>query len=200
MKKKVIITIFIVLVLIMMFPIIKKDNENIEYRSLIYKIIKIKEKRIDKYDNGIIVMILNHVVYNGYNIATSDENIELQEPEDDNGILLIIERGDKKCIPVRLELYNNKTYKLYTHYKACKPFETCASITQYSSELTGSFDYDISKIIKNSRIYNNEKYPPKYILYSANGEKYIAGKNNNNIEDFFNSIDINMNKCAKKDY
>ncbi|MEG1705600.1 MAG: hypothetical protein RR290_03385 [Clostridia bacterium] len=76
MKKKVIIIFVIIILLVLLFPIRNqlKDGGTVEYKSLVYKVSKVKklisieemkeEGKIKGYDNGIIVEIFGFEIYN----------------------------------------------------------------------------------------------------------------------------------------
>ena len=76
MKKKIIITLAVIILLVLLFPIRNqlKDGGTVEYKALIYKISKVKrltieEKKLEdlkikKYEQGIIIEILGFEVYN----------------------------------------------------------------------------------------------------------------------------------------
>ncbi len=76
MKKKIIITLVVIILLVLLFPIRNqlKDGGTIEYKSLVYKISKVKrltieekeeeDKKIKEYEQGIIIEILGFEIYN----------------------------------------------------------------------------------------------------------------------------------------
>ena len=76
MKKKLIIGIIILIFLILLIPIPNhlKDGGTVEYKTLVYKVSKVKrlitieemeqEGKIKEYDQGIVIEILGFEVYN----------------------------------------------------------------------------------------------------------------------------------------
>jgi len=76
MKKKVVIGIVVVILLILLFPIRNqlKDGGTVEYKSIVYKISKVKrlisieemeqEGKIKEYDHGIIIEIFGIEIFN----------------------------------------------------------------------------------------------------------------------------------------
>lgn len=76
MKKKGIIISVAIILLVLLFPIRNqlKDGGTVEYKSLTYKVSKVKrlisieemeqEGKIKEYDHGIIIEILGFEIYN----------------------------------------------------------------------------------------------------------------------------------------
>ena len=76
MKKKIIITLVVIILLVLLFPIRNqlKDGGTVEYKALVYKISKVKrlitieemeqDGKIKEYEQGIIIKILGHEIYN----------------------------------------------------------------------------------------------------------------------------------------
>ncbi len=76
MKKHITVIITILIILVLMFPIRTqlKDGSTVEYKSLTYKISKIKrliseeeaekEGKVQNYDRGIIVELFGFEIYN----------------------------------------------------------------------------------------------------------------------------------------
>ena len=127
----------------------------------------------------------------------------------DDGFLFAINWGNNKtdCIPVQLDVFDNGTYTLYTSYEECPPNASCVSMLVYSEYKTGTYNYDVMKIIQNSVIaddmtFTNENLP-EYEIYPGNQEKVyhlITDKNNGYLDEFLKQIDVNLKKCAEPDY
>lgn len=76
MKKKVKRVLFIVILLILLFPIRYelKDGGTVEYKALVYKVSKVhrlisieemeQEGKIKAFDQGIVIEILSFEIYN----------------------------------------------------------------------------------------------------------------------------------------
>lgn len=76
MKKHITVIITILIILVLMFPIRTqlKDGGTVEYKSLTYKISKVKrliseeeaekESKVQNYDRGIIVELFGFEIYN----------------------------------------------------------------------------------------------------------------------------------------
>ena len=61
----------------------------------------------------------------------------------DDGFLFAINWGNNKtdCIPVKLDVFDNGTYTLYTSYEECPPNASCVSMLVYSEYETGTYNY-----------------------------------------------------------
>ena len=70
MKKKIIITVIIIVGLILLIPIPNhlRDGGTVEYKALLYKISKVHRlvplEENKEYDDGIIIEILGFEIYN----------------------------------------------------------------------------------------------------------------------------------------
>ena len=127
----------------------------------------------------------------------------------DSGFLFSINWGDNKtdCIPIQLNVFDDGSYTLYTSYEACPPNSTCNSMLKYSDSVTGTYNYDVMKIIQNSVIADDIIFTkdnlPEYEIFLGNQEKaysLITDKNNAYLEEFLKQIDVNLKKCSEPDY
>ena len=76
MKKKAILSLAVIILMILLFPIRNqlKDGGTVEYKAFLYKISKVqrlisieemeREGKIKEYDQGIIIEILGFEIYN----------------------------------------------------------------------------------------------------------------------------------------
>lgn len=128
-------------------------------------------------------------------------------------VIFTIERGSKVCIPVKLAVYDDGTYELFTEYETCRPGKTCAYMLKYTKSIKGKYDYDVKKIIENSVDSNNKGYSmdklPEYEMYM--GSSYVkhgysyhytveAGQTNKYLDEFLDKIDIDLKICAEPKY
>lgn len=207
MKRKIIILIIVVL-LVLLIPIPRhlKDGGTVEYKAFIYKISKvntINEASPTGYDKGTIIELFGKIIYNSVEIYAEEGMLELEDVVDTDGLMFSIIQKDKDCTPVKLNVYSDGKYKLLTTYEACKPGSTCAMMLMYTKEETGSYNYDVLKILNHSKKVESysSSYTPKYEIYTGKeNQRYITGSNNEYLEDFLKSINIDLNKCAKKEY
>ena len=143
----------------------------------------------------------------------SDENYaKLLEKEDiigENEFLFSINWGNNKtdCIPIQLNVFDDGSYTLYTSYEACPPNATCNLMLKYSDAITGTYNYDVIKILQNSVIADDitftNKNLPEYEIYPGNQAIYsylITDKTNAYLDEFLKQIDVDLKQCATKDY
>ncbi len=160
-----------------------------------------KEKNIDKLFNE--VENKKNIYYNYLNLDMSKITI------DDlvyNNLLFSIEYGNGKCnIPVILNVYKNNKYSLYTKYKACKTTgQICNEMLQYTDSIEGKYDFNIIEIIRHStdaslRQYTEDNFP-EYIIHSGKGHEFITDSNNRYLNEFIDSINIDLKQCAEPSY
>ena len=144
------------------------------------------------------------------------ENVDLggDEPlQNKEDLIFTINIGNKSCIPVKLAVYEDGTYELFTAYKSCRPGQTCNSLLTYTKSIKGTYDYDVMKIFKDKKIVVDQPHSmnnlPEYEIYMSDkyvqkdyGYCYTIEKNttNNSLEEFLNQINIKLNLCANPDY
>ena len=172
MKRKIIFLIILVVLIIILFPIKYrlKDGGTTIYKSLVYKITFLHELTIveNKFNEGTIVELFNHEIYNNVNrveIYTKDDII------DENGLLFTVEFS-QDCVPVRLDIYENK-YILNTSYKSCEKNNPCTLKLKYIDQIEGIYDYDVMQIINHSTVADNlDMYiDADYKIYTGNTSK-----------------------------
>jgi len=193
----------ILLLLVFLVPIKKSVSSNVtEYKALFYRIVKVQKSNYDE-TNGTYVELFGRLTFNNIEIEPTENEIKMEDVKNNEDVIFTITRGDKKCNPMKLVIYDNNKYDLYTGYEACKPFSTCTMMLKYTEKKTGTYDYDVLSILKQSREVTDEdvSYPPMYEIYTGKDrKKYVAGINNEILEEFLNSIDVDLNECAKAEY
>ncbi len=202
--KRGLIIFGILLLLILLTPIKKSvAGSNVtEYKAVLYRIIEIQKSKDDE-TQGTYVEILGKFTFNNIKISALENEVRMEDTKNSEDVIFTITRGDKKCTPVKLVVYDNHKYDLYTGYEACKPFSTCTMMLKYAGNKNGTYDYDVLSILKESREVTDEVlfYPPMYEIYTGKDrKKYVTDSNNEYLEEFLNSIDVNLNKCAKAIY
>ncbi len=127
----------------------------------------------------------------------------------DSGFLFSINWGDNKtdCIPIQLNVFDDGSYTLYNSYESCPPYTTCNAMLKYSKSVTGTYNYDVLKIIQSSVIADDMTFTntnlPEYEIHLGNQEKVyylITDKNNAYLDEFLKQIDVNLKKCVETDY
>ncbi len=134
-------------------------------------------------------------------------------PLNKDDLIFTINSGNKSCIPVSLAIYEDRTYELFTTYKACKPKQICTSMLIYTKSIKGKYNYDVMKIFKDKNIVANQSHSmdnlPEYEIYMS--DKYVQKnyeyyytieKNTTNIflDNFLKQIKVNLNLCANPEY
>ena len=122
-----------------------------------------------------------------------------------NDVIFIIEKNNNKCdIPVSLAIYKNNKYKLFTEYKACRPGVACTMMLEYTKSIEGTYDYDIIEIIRHSVDANLFQYTndnkPEYSIMSGKNHSFITDSDNKYLKELLESINVDLNQCAKPNY
>lgn len=117
------------------------------------------------------------------------------------------------CVPIRLTVYNNKKYEVYSSFNGCIPGEECDDETDYIKTDEGKYKYDVLKIVDNSIDATDKTYDylnyPTYEIYM--GEDYIKDgysayytiedeSSNKYLNEFLEKIGLDLNTCAKGIY
>ncbi len=158
------------------------------------------EKNINKLSNE--VEQKKNIYYDYLNLDMS--KITIDDLVYDN-LIFSIEKKNSKCdIPVSLSIYKNNKYTLYTEYISCKPGNTCTSMLQYNKSIEGTYNYDVIEIIRHSvdanlHQYNNDNFP-EYMINSGKWHEFITDSDNKYLEEFLESINVDLNQCAKPKY
>lgn len=122
------------------------------------------------------------------------------------GIVVSIQSGKKECIPVKLIVYDNNQYRLYTHYKTTEQDELINLKLEYTKSIDGKYDYDILKILENSVNSEEKTYSmdnlPEYEIYTGTGIMYVIenGQKNKYLDNFLKQINFDITKCAEPEY
>lgn len=128
-------------------------------------------------------------------------------------VVFTISKKNNACIPVKLIVYKDGNYELFTAYEACNPGKACDMMLKYTKSIKGQYDYEIMKIIENSINYDDKSYTNEnlieYEIYMGNtyveqGFGYVytveKGKINRYLEDFSKKINVDLNLCAEPEY
>lgn len=116
MKKKILIISIIVLFLVLLIPIPMrlKDGGSVEYKSIIYKVTKVKRLVFDgKYNKGLIIEIFGIQVFN--NVVT---NVSIKKVSD-GSIIMKIKEGTltKTSVTVIITDFSKKGYLYGEEFK-----------------------------------------------------------------------------------
>jgi len=167
-------------------------------------------KVISNFVSALLVFLIPvyYFVFSLYMLQLEDSNknnIDLKSITYE-GIVFSVQIGKKECIPVKLIVYDNGQYRLYTHYKTEDQVGLTDLKLQYTKSINGKYDYDIIKILENSINADNKTYSmddlPEYEIYTGTGIMYVveSGQKNNPLDKFLEQINVDINKCANLEY
>lgn len=147
MKKKIVITVIVIILLGLLVPIPMRlrDGGTIEYKALIYtvsKVHKLNHNSASGYDNGLIIKIFGKEIYNNvpnnitetyseeieknYSKTIDNINIELSIPNDWN-YEEIPQNEKNNSYKFALKLYKNEESKNAVLYFYNSPFGVCGT-------------------------------------------------------------------------
>ena len=186
----------------------KNDNSIIAKKLTIkdYQIEKIDTYRIEfkeenikflyKYIQQLSLESNGNIIYKNSTSYKDEENIFNSLINNNESYIDNINKGKELlykltyngmncCTPI-LRLYSDNSYEYYYVYSA-----------DYKSLIpkTGTFDYDIKKIIDSIDKYEPNSAGP-YTITSTTGEKYITYNSNTELNNFLNSINVKLEMCC----
>lgn len=158
-----------------------------------------KDKNIDKLYNE--VENKKNIYYNYLNVDVNKITLDDLAYGD---LLFSVESESASCIPLLLDVYKNNKYVLHTKYKACKKWETCLDILEYTGSIEGKYDFDLIEIIRHSSDANLHTYITgdfsNYTITSGMGYKFTTDDDNKYLKEFLKSLNINLKECAQPKY
>lgn len=158
-----------------------------------------KDKNIDKLYNE--VENKKNIYYNYLNVDINKITLDDLAYGD---LLFSVESESTSCIPLLLDVYKNNKYVLHTKYKACKKWETCLDILEYTDQIEGKYDFDLIEIIRHSSDANLHTYITgdfsNYTITSGMGYKFTTDDDNKYLKEFLKSLNINLKECAQPKY
>ena len=204
MKKRVLFIGLILLVIIPFIPIRTKmkDGSTI-YKSMVYKITKVHRPndKTHSYDDGTIIEILGTEVHNSVPVPVYVKVLEKEDVMGENGLLFTIHYIKSENVPVQLDVYDDNKYILHTNYKACREGELCNLMLQYTKSTEGTYDYDVLKILQESRDGDEYNGYGDYEIYLGKDEhRYITYDSNNYLQYFLKQINVDLKEKAIPDY
>ena len=126
------------------------------------------------------------------NIITSlVENDEsyLDNYENEVKLLYTLSYNGIDCETPILRLYDDNTYELFDTY-----------VVNFKGKIipkTGTYDYDIRKIIDNAYKYEPNMAGP-YIITDSDNNKYITYDSSQELNEFLKSINVNLGVCTSQ--
>lgn len=133
--------------------------------------------------------------------------------ENHTELMFTIETGNKSCIPVKLAVYEDGQYELFTAYKSCRVSENCNTMLKYTKSKKGTYSYNVVKILEDEENEVDKSHSmdnlPEYEMYVGNtyveygyGYYYTVEKSKTNkyLDEFLKEIDVDLKVCAEPEY
>lgn len=151
-----------------------------------------------------LIFYINKNTFNSYDDVVPEPITN--EPSDPildihGDTILTINKKQDNCIPVMLYLYDDNVYELMTEYKSCKPGDICTMEFRYVSSIKGTYSYDSNSLLEIATLYTSDiaREDIEYII-EKNNKEYVILKGNDEIDEFLNTIDVNLDLCATANY
>lgn len=149
---------------------IKKEVKE-ENSSVIYKSSTLRKDEINIFKS----------------IEENDESY-LTKMVDDSELIYTISYNGINCPTPVLYLYSDNSYEFYY---------TFSTSEEELIPKTGTYNYDITKIIKNIDKYEENKFGP-YTIKEVSGKDYITYNTNTELQEFLNTLDITLEMCLEQ--
>ena len=147
------------------------------------------EKEIKKENGNVIYKYstLQKDEINIFNSIVENDESYLNNIENEAKLSYTISYSGINCPTPTLYLYSDNTYEYY---------DTFSTDNEKLIPKTGTYDYDITKIINNIDKYEGNKFGPYYIK-EENGKNYTTYNTNTELQELLTSLDITLEKCLE---
>ena len=148
------------------------------------------EKEVKKENNNIIYKYstLQKDEINIFNSITENNEAYLNNIESKTKLTYTISYNGINCPTPTLYLYSDNTYEYYY---------TFDTDNEKLIPKTGTYNYDITKIINNIDKYEENSFGP-YSIKEENGKNYTTYNTNTELQELLTSIDITLEKCLEQ--
>lgn len=148
------------------------------------------EKEVKKENNNIIYKYstLQKDEINIFNSITENNEAYLNNIESKAKLTYTISYNGINCSTPTLYLYSDNTYEYYY---------TFDTDNEKLIPKTGTYNYDITKIINNIDKYEENSFGP-YSIKEENGKNYTTYNTNTELQELLTSIDITLEKCLEQ--
>lgn len=148
------------------------------------------EKEVKKENNNIIYKYstLQKDEINIFNSITENNEAYLNNIESKAKLTYTISYNGINCPTPTLYLYSDNTYEYYY---------TFDTDNEKLIPKTGTYNYDITKIINNIDKYEENSFGP-YSIKEENGKNYTTYNTNTELQELLTSIDITLEKCLEQ--
>ena len=148
------------------------------------------EKEVKKENDNIIYKYstLQKDEINIFNSITENNEAYLNNIESEAKLTYTISYNGINCPTPTLYLYSDNTYEYYY---------TFGTDNEKLIPKTGTFNYDITKIINNIDKYEENSIGP-YSIKEENGKNYTTYNTNTELQELLTSLDITLEKCLEQ--
>lgn len=148
------------------------------------------EKEVKKENDNIIYKYstLQKDEINIFNSITENNETYLNNIESEAKLTYTISYNGINCPTPTLYLYSDNTYEYYY---------TFGTDNEKLIPKTGTFNYDITKIINNIDKYEENNFGP-YSIKEENGKNYTTYNTNTELQELLTSLDITLEKCLEQ--
>lgn len=155
--------------------------------NLTKDIIKDKnnENNINKSNKIILILIFGIIIVI---IVGLIPYIKYSKIEDEAKLSYTISYNGINCPTPTLYLYSDNTYEYYY---------TFGTDNEKLIPKTGTYNYDIKKIINNIDKYEENSFGP-YSIKEENGKNYTTYNTNAELQELLSSLDITLEKCLEQ--
>lgn len=147
------------------------------------------EKEVKKENKNVIYKYstLQKDEINIFNSIVKNNESYLNNIENEVKLAYTISYSGMNCPTPTLYLYNDNTYKYYY---------TFSTDNEKLIPKTGTYNYDIKKIINNIDKYEENNFGT-YSIKEENGKNYTTYNTNTELQELLTSLGITLEKCLK---
>ena len=147
------------------------------------------EKEVKKENENVIYKYstLQKDEINIFNSIAENDESYLNNIENEAKLSYIISYNGINCPTPTLYLYSDNTYEYYY---------TFGTDNKKLIPKTGTYNYDITKIINNIDKYEENRFGP-YSIKEENGKDYTTYNTNTELQELLTSLDIKLEKCLE---
>ena len=148
------------------------------------------EKEVKKQNSNIIYKYstLQKDEINIFNSLVENDEVYLNNIENEARLSYTISYNGINCPTPTLYLYSDNTYEYYY---------TFGTDNEKLIPKTGTYNYDIKKIISNIDNYEENSFGP-YSIKEENGKSYTTYNTNNELQELLSSLNITLEKCLEQ--
>ncbi len=174
------------------YDIVKVDTYSLDFskknKNILFDYVK---KEVTKENDNIIYKnaTLQKDEINIFKSIVENNESYLNNIENEAKLSYTISYNGIDCPTPTLYLYSDNTYEYY---------DTFGIGNKKLTPKTGTYNYDIKKIISNIDKYEENSAGP-YSIKEENGKNYITYNTNTELQELLTSLDITLEKCLKSE-